>query len=969
MKKKIAIFLSALMLAMTIMPVNLTVSAANNSAPNVLPAIREWKGSTGNFVPNKETKLVNSSSVDAVEKVSGFFSDMLSMELTIDSNQSGDNEIVFVIDQSLLEQVGDEGYVLTATETKIEVKAPTNTGLLYGGITIVQSIYADGFFPCGEAVDYPAYKVRSGLIDVARLYMPMHELMNVTRYMAWFKLNEIHIHINDNGKNDYSAFRLESDIPGLTATDGYYTKEEYRQYQKDAQSYGVTILTEIDSPHHARCFSTVNIDGWTPKLLTEADGVQSYEANRALDIRDEKTVQLIESIFTEYLGGDNPVILNDTIHIGMDEYPKIFPAESQVYINRIIKHVNSLGYTARFWSSFGVNGFLNGATLDSGMDFTTIYWDSTHSGYEETYNLNCGIVNYLNNYLYVVPGWNDQPWESFEDFFDVTAMKTLYEKWQVSKWTIWGTDKHFNGGNIYYPDDERMLGAAFSIWNDYGSAWFGLTYVDVIDRLRNIAPFVAEKCWTGEDTKKIKFDDYYSRLQTHCWRAGDVDIFNRDLPEGGINIDFENSIPDYVTVNGKIENGKFVLDGTSYLSTAPKYDLVGMPNALSFNIKLDELPSERAYIFQSSDRTYLGETKSGTTNIFIEPDGTIGFESLLTESDNEFGKYEFTYEYKLVVGEETKITLTCALPVTGKPSVTSLIVNDGKIYSPKSSLSDKVTASFTIYGTYSTLTIPLSKIGLGVKGTIDNITVSGETFDPSRYILNSNIAYQSKVITSNENGVNMVDGNSKTKTTLSKEQKFTVDLGAIVPFNQINIEYAKAPESYEILVSDSLNGEYSVVYEGNEANLKLDTPITARYISFVQKSGENSEINEFKVVSPDLNYFKSYSSKVSEFVNNLDKDNQYRGKIVVWMSKLNNALNDQTSSLCEINSYVSQLDELMTLANQDNIQESVEPSEENSQNSNNEQPKSNLGLIIGGVAAALVATLGVVVTILKRKKK
>ncbi len=735
MKRKLALLLSVLMIATAVIPMTSTVLAAN-SAPTVLPAIREWTGGSGNFTPNASTVLVynGSEASEQIKLIQGFFADMLGLDLKIVTTAPSSNYIKFAIGSN---QTSDsEGYTLVATASKIEITATTKIGLLYGGTSVVQSVDADGYFPCGTAVDYPAYKVRTGLIDVARLYMPINELMDVTRYMAWFKLNEIHVHINDNGKNGYSAFRLESDIPGLTATDGYYTKEEYRQYQIEAAKYGVNVLTEIDSPHHARCFSTVNIDGWTPKLLTVADGVGTNEANRALDVRDENTVQLIESIFTEYLGGDNPVILNDTIHIGMDEYPKIFPEASEAYINRIIKHVNSFGYTARFWSSFGENGFLNGASLDAGMDYDTIYWDSTHSGPNETIALNCGIVNYLNNYLYIVPGWNNQPRDSFEDYLTDESAEYLYNEFQIHRWSAWNKN-----AVLYAEGNEKMLGGGFSIWNDYGSAWIGLTSRDVIDRVRNMGTLVAEKCWCGSDTGTIdgtiSFANFKARRDAVAWRAGDVDIFNRDLPQGGINIDFENGVPSYATVNGSISNGKLVLDGNSYVTTAPKYDFVGMPNTLSFNIKLDELPSERAYIFDSEDRTYLGESKAGFTKIFVDPDGTIGFESLLSEADDTvYGRISYIYHYKLSAGVETKITLTCALPKAGtaganntlvgsRPSVTTLVVNDTLAFEPVSSLADYVTGDFYGFGAYSTLVIPLYRIGLGVKGTIDNIKVTG----------------------------------------------------------------------------------------------------------------------------------------------------------------------------------------------------------------------------------------------------
>ena len=64
----------------------------------------------------------------------------------------------------------------------------------------------------------------------------MDFLKDYIKIMAFYKMNEFHIHLNDNGfvelaggnwNNTYSAFRLESRVPGLTSKDGYYTKKGY----------------------------------------------------------------------------------------------------------------------------------------------------------------------------------------------------------------------------------------------------------------------------------------------------------------------------------------------------------------------------------------------------------------------------------------------------------------------------------------------------------------------------------------------------------------------------------------------------------------------------------------------------------------------------------------------------------------------------------------------------------------------
>jgi hexosaminidase len=83
--------------------------------------------------------------------------------------------------------------------------------------------------------------------------------------MSYYKMNDFHIHLNDNGfkqffgdnwDSTYSAFRLENDTyPNLTSRDGSYTKKEFIALQQLGIRYGVNIIPEIDVPAHSLAFS------------------------------------------------------------------------------------------------------------------------------------------------------------------------------------------------------------------------------------------------------------------------------------------------------------------------------------------------------------------------------------------------------------------------------------------------------------------------------------------------------------------------------------------------------------------------------------------------------------------------------------------------------------------------------------------------------------------------------------------
>ncbi len=592
MKRLLAGLLSGLLLGATFV-VPAAAAGKSNPAPTVLPAIRQWTGGDGYFQPENATALVNLSDSPAVEKVQGYFRDMLSLEVEIVS--SGDSGVVFEKDETLLDTVGEEGYTLDSTETKIYIKAATDTGLLYGGITVCQSFYADGYFPVGSAVDYPSYPIRSGMIDVGRAWIPLEYVEEISRYMVWFKMNEIHLHINDEGSNGYSAFRLESDVKGLTAKDGYYSKDDYRAYQKRMLEYGMTVVTEVDTPFHSRCYQSAENP---PPHLPGND--------RCLDISKPETLEFVKNLLAEYMTGDDPVFVGKVVHIGTDEYPREYAEDMRAYTDALIKYVDSLGYIPRHWGSMGPDGF-PGETPVAQIGQVN-FWDWNISGASQTMASNYDVINTVNSILYTVPTTN----YSFPDYFNLQYM---YQNWQVNVFN------YYNDAKVD-PDDPQLKGACFALWNDLHTSYKGVTRYDIFDRLRGMVCVVAEKTWLGVETKNRTAEDFLARYETLSLLAGDADPGRHTYPEEGIDLTYEEGL---------------ALNGSAELS----FDIpaLGFPNTLEFEIKLDEMPDAPLF---AGDGVEIWADADGK--------GNFGFK-------NEV--YTFTYDYTLPVGEKVKLRLSC----------------------------------------------------------------------------------------------------------------------------------------------------------------------------------------------------------------------------------------------------------------------------------------------------------------------
>ncbi len=902
-----------------------------NAAPSVIPAIREWTGTSGNFKPDSNTKLVNISNASSVEKVAGFFKEMLSLELNIAESASGSNEIVFELDKSLENQVGEEGYTLEATETTINIKAATETGLLYGGISVVQSVTADGFFPCGSAVDYPAYPVRSGMLDVGRAWIPLDYVEEITRYMAYFKMNEMHLHINDDGVNGYSAFRLESDVKGLTSTDGYYTKDEYRQYQKDMLEYGVTVITEIDTPFHSSCYAKAENP---PPFLPD-----NY---RCLDISKPETLEFVKNLFDEYLTGDDPVFVGKVVHIGTDEYPREYAELMRKYTNDLIEFINSRGYTPRFWGGLGEGGFKGTTPMSDKAQLN--FWDIKISGVEETLASNYDFINTVNNVLYTVPTTN----YNFPDYYD---LKNLYENWQVNIFSI-------TMGDSCEPDDEHLLGACFALWNDLHTAYKGVTKFDIFDRLRGMVCLTAEKTWCGLDTESITYANFEARYNALSRRAGDADPGRHSLPEEGISVDFENGIPEFVTANGEIKDGEFVLDGESFLSF--KQRGVGFPNTLEFEITLDKATT--APLFAGDGVEILAD---------CDGNGNFGFKT-------EF--YTFTYDYKLPIGEKVKICLTSDL------TTTYLTVNDRFSYAPH----NKLNANETVL---TTLTVPLSQIGKGVYGTIDNIKLLPVEVDRAKLLANYNIALGAKASVSglevNDGRFTAdlaVDGKEETRVSFAKdkdEQWLLLDLGDTYDISVLEISFFERVPEYEIYVSENGN-DFTKVYSVSDGveklkqtdTITLDSPAKARYIKYVQlkrwyaaewDTYYSGGICELRAYSFNRARYTAIVDEAINFLSTSDKNDPRRKTVRALSNELEAYLDETVLFTGNLEHLYEQLSD--ALKEPEAPEQSTESTPEETPQNTDGKNKKLFPIIAAAVAGVAIVGAAVIAFVKKKKKK
>lgn len=456
--------------------------AAVNPKPFVIPELKQWTGKDGNFIPGKDARIVCTSQNPELLRIAKMFADdyrqMFGQTLSVVQGKAASGD--FVLALSTDKKLGEEGYAIKITD-RVAASAPTTTGLYWSTRTLLQLAEQnqERSLPQGVIRDYPDYPLRGFMIDCGRKFIPMSYLQDLVKIMAYYKMNTLQVHLNDNGfkqyfehnwDKTYAAFRLESDTyPGLAARDGSYSKKEFIDFQKQAASNFVEIIPEIDVPAHS-----LALTHYKPEIGSKEYGMDH------LDLFKPETYEFVDALFKEYLEGDNPVFVGKRVHIGTDEYSnakKDVIEKFRAFTDHYIRFVEGFGKQAVVW------GALSHAKGDTPVKSENVIMNAWYNGYadpatmiKDGYKLICipdGMV-----YIVPVSGY-------YQDYLNEPY---LYKEW---------TPAHI-GKSVFEEKHPSILGGMFAIWNDH--AGNGISVKDIHHRIFSPLQTLSVKMWTGAQT-------------------------------------------------------------------------------------------------------------------------------------------------------------------------------------------------------------------------------------------------------------------------------------------------------------------------------------------------------------------------------------------------------------------------------------------------------------------------------------
>lgn len=485
-----------------------TVQATIHSKPFVIPELKEWKGNKGDFIFTKQTRIVYPKGQPELQRIARIMADdfqalfKYTPEVVEGKGQKGDLVFSLKKDQSL----ETEGYAIRIAD-RIELTAPKAIGVYWGTRTLLQIAEQNKdalALPKGEIRDYPDYAVRGFMMDCGRKFIPLSYLRDCVKMMAYYKMNTLQIHLNDNGfkqffeqnwDKTYAAFRLESDTyPGLTARDGFYTKKEFIDLQKLAEGCFVEIIPEIDAPAHTLAFTH-----YKPEIGSKEYGMDH------LDLFNPETYKFMDGLFKEYLEGEEPVFRGPRVHIGTDEYSnkdQKVVEKFREFTDHYIRYVESFGKQACIW---GALTHAKGVTPVKSENVIMSAWYNGYADPKEMVRQGYKLISIPDGLLYIVPAAGY--------YYDYLNTEHLYTDWTPAQ----------VGKAVFKEKDPAILGGMFAVWNDHVGN--GISTKDIHHRFYPALQTLAVKMWSGASTS-LPYNEF-NRLREDLSEAPGVNQMGR----------------------------------------------------------------------------------------------------------------------------------------------------------------------------------------------------------------------------------------------------------------------------------------------------------------------------------------------------------------------------------------------------------------------------------------------------------
>jgi hexosaminidase len=323
---------------------------------SVIPLPLKITPRAGTFELGPGTRIQAPAPLRAVaEWLRGELAPATGLPLAIAASGGAGTRIVLALEPALGKALGDEGYRLTVSKSKVEVRAAAPAGVFYGLQTFRQLLPPAVFrraragdertrwtAPCLDIEDRPRFSWRGSHLDVGRHFQPKEFLLKHLDLMALHKLNVFHWHLTEDQGwrleikkypklTEVGAWRKDSALGPPPEPDkagkrawrfrgkphgGFYTQDDAREVVRYAAARFITVVPEIEMPGHAKAAVAAYPELGNTGKPTEVE--TTWGVFKQIFSPEDRTLAFLQDVLTELLD----VFPSKFIHVGGDEVPK-----------------------------------------------------------------------------------------------------------------------------------------------------------------------------------------------------------------------------------------------------------------------------------------------------------------------------------------------------------------------------------------------------------------------------------------------------------------------------------------------------------------------------------------------------------------------------------------------------------------------------------------------------------------------
>ncbi|MEF3403425.1 beta-N-acetylhexosaminidase [Agromyces sp. CCNWLW203] len=363
-----------------------TAQQNGDAVTGIIPAPVEFELTSGDsFALTEESRFVAEGEAAAVAETFAVQARLATgFDLPVVGGEAGVADVALVIDPGAGD--GPEAYTLDSGADGVRIVASAPAGLFWGTQTLRQLLPAeieradaatapvDGWtVPAASVADAPRFAYRGSMLDVARHFFPVEDVLDHIDRIALLKLNVLHLHLTDD-----QGWRLQIDawpeLTGIGASTstggdggGFYSKADYARIVEYAAERFVTVVPEIDLPGHTNAalsaYPELNCDGVAPKPY---EGVEvGFSSLCASSERAEVTDRFIADVMGEVAA----MTPGPWLHVGGDESLATSESDYLDLVRRITAAGAATGKTVIGWHEMGASRELPSGTVGQYWDF------------------------------------------------------------------------------------------------------------------------------------------------------------------------------------------------------------------------------------------------------------------------------------------------------------------------------------------------------------------------------------------------------------------------------------------------------------------------------------------------------------------------------------------------------------------------------------------------------------------------